>query len=326
MAVASRVWSGEQTIAVGLDGDDLADVLKYHGNATAWWVISRHDIDRLRGVAAALELDMHAIADLSADDGRAKFEQLGQVCLVVMNVVAFDPEATELTVGAASCVVTDRAIICCADAGSARTGRDFVVNAWSRSEQQLSKGGTTVALQALISAVIASYEKVVNLLEDAGDQLADSLFEGRPLTKEGQVRAFHVRSATSGLRRQTEPMRTVLRDLAEVMDGDGQAQRMWTMIVEREDRVANAADALADSLTSMFETSLALADLRMNEIMKKLSGWAAIIAVPTLVTGFIGMNVGFPLKDTVAGFYAALVLIIFPSIALYLLFKRIDWL
>ena len=60
----------------------------------------------------------------------------------------------------------------------------------------------------------------------------------------------------------------------------------------------------------MFDTSLALADVRMNQIMKKLSGWAAIIAVPTFVTSFVGMNVGFPLYGTLAGFVIALVLII----------------
>ena len=53
----------------------------------------------------------------------------------------------------------------------------------------------------------------------------------------------------------------------------------------------------------MFDTSLALADVRMNQNMKKLTGWAAIIAVPTLVTSFVGMNVRFPLAGSVLGFW-----------------------
>ena len=75
-------------------------------------------------------------------------------------------------------------------------------------------------------------------------------------------------------------------------------QRRWSLIEEHHGRTANAADRLREELTSVFETSLALADVQLNVIMKKLSGWAAIIAVPTLVTSFVGMNVAYPLSGT----------------------------
>ena len=51
---------------------------------------------------------------------------------------------------------------------------------------------------------------------------------------------------------------------------------------------------LREMLNSAFETNLALSDVHLNMIMKKLSAWAAIIAVPTLITGFMGMNVPYP--------------------------------
>ena len=53
-------------------------------------------------------------------------------------------------------------------------------------------------------------------------------------------------------------------------------------------------DTLRDVVTTMFETGLSLADARLNQIVRKLSGWAAIIAVPTAVTGFYGQNVPYP--------------------------------
>ena len=75
----------------------------------------------------------------------------------------------------------------------------------------------------------------------------------------------------------------------------------------------------------MFDTSLALADVRMNQTMKKLSGWAAIIAVPTLVTSFVGMNVGFPLVGTGAGFWVYFVVMVAAAVILYVVFRRRDW-
>ena len=79
--------------------------------------------------------------------------------------------------------------------------------------------------------------------------------------------------------------------------------RRWRILQEQHGRIADAADGLRDALASVLDTSLALNDVRMNQTVKKLTGWAAIIAVPTLVTSFVGMNVTFPLEGTVAGFW-----------------------
>ena len=78
-------------------------------------------------------------------------------------------------------------------------------------------------------------------------------------------------------------------------------------------------------MSSIFDASLALSDLRMNEVMKKLTAWAAIIAVPTLVTGFVGMNVGFPLHGTTGGFWVYLAIMLAASVVLYLVFRIKQW-
>jgi magnesium transporter len=60
--------------------------------------------------------------------------------------------------------------------------------------------------------------------------------------------------------------------------------------------------------------------------MKKVTSWAAIIAVPTAITGFYGQNVPFPGYQHTGGFIVSSVLIVLLSIALYVSFKRRDWL
>jgi hypothetical protein len=54
-------------------------------------------------------------------------------------------------------------------------------------------------------------------------------------------------------------------------------------------------------VTTVFETNLSLQDARLNTVMKKLTGWAAIIAVPTAVTGYYGQNVLYPGINTIWG-------------------------
>jgi magnesium transporter len=152
------------------------------------------------------------------------------------------------------------------------------------------------------------------------------------LNKLEQLHAFKLRSALSQLRRLTDPMRTVMTDIVENPPTSGKSKtrntslsRRWKLLAEQHDRAANAADALREALASVFDTSLALADVRMNQNMKKLTGWAAIIAVPTLVTSFVGMNVRFPLAGSVLGFWIYFVLMIITGVILYFLFRAKDW-
>jgi len=58
----------------------------------------------------------------------------------------------------------------------------------------------------------------------------------------------------------------------------------------------------------------------------QVTGWAAIIAVPTAITGYFGMNVPYPGFAKPAGFAISIVTIIGAGLVLYVVFKRKDWL
>jgi magnesium transporter len=64
----------------------------------------------------------------------------------------------------------------------------------------------------------------------------------------------------------------------------------------------------------------------MNLIMKKVTSWAAIIAVPTAVSGYYGMNVPYPGYQKWWGFVLSSILIGVLSVGLYVQFRRKDWL
>jgi len=85
-------------------------------------------------------------------------------------------------------------------------------------------------------------------------------------------------------------------------------------------------ESLRDLVSTILETNLTIQGNRQNAIMKKVTSWAAIIAVPTAVTGFYGMNVPYPGFARHSGFVTSMVLLVVLSGGLYLLFKRLDWL
>jgi magnesium transporter len=140
------------------------------------------------------------------------------------------------------------------------------------------------------------------------------------------LEAFRLRRAVTQLRRVTAPTEDVVRELvAGAPDSDQVTDRHWDKIIDRTQRVAVSVTALADGLTTIFDTSLSLDTARLDDVMKKLTGWAAIIAAPTLITGFVGMNVDFWFQGSSIGFYVYLAVMLAAVVALYILFKRKSW-
>lgn len=327
----SRVWSGDRVIAEDLTGEDLEDVLELNSDAMAWWVLPRSDdygAAEIRKVAQALDLDELAIKQVLSGDQRAKFEQRDSARIVLTSVAEVDQENTLIITHPLSIIATERAVIVVCDPIPGFDPARILAG----HRKLLTSGGTDRALQVVLGAIVQTYESAVQWLEEASDELADALFEERPLEKAEQLHAFRLRRALSMLRRVSEPMRNVLDNIeAELPTIKPKARaakidRGWTILAEEHQRAADAANGLREALSSIFDASLALGDVRMNMIMKKLTGWAAILAVPTLVTSFVGMNVGFPLFGTLGGFWFYFAIMIISSGVLFVVFRRKDWL
>jgi magnesium transporter len=91
-------------------------------------------------------------------------------------------------------------------------------------------------------------------------------------------------------------------------------------------RVSESSDALRDLVSTIVEANLSLRDYRQNQIVKQVTSWAAIIAVPTLITGYYGMNVPFPGFAEPWGAWLSGTLTVALSGVLYVIFRRRNWL
>ena len=130
------------------------------------------------------------------------------------------------------------------------------------------------------------------------------------------------------LRRIVIPMREVVnalmrRDLHVVGDD---MMPYYQDVYDHVLRAAEWTDSLRDLVTSILETNLTIQGNRLNVITKKVTSWAAIIAVPTLITGFYGMNVPYPGFSRAGGFAASIAIMVISGLVLYFVFKRKDWL
>ena len=152
---------------------------------------------------------------------------------------------------------------------------------------------------------------------------------GRPVRQQSAKWAaaqnFRIRKDLVELRRVVLPMREVVNSIQHRRLDAKTAPELDPLYADLYDhvlRVSEWTESVRDMVTTVFETNLSLQDARLNTVMKKLTGWAAIIAVPTAITGFYGQNVKYPGIDTVGGFVTSTSIIVLMVLGLYWMFKR----
>jgi magnesium transporter len=206
---------------------------------------------------------------------------------------------------------------------------DQVVQRWE-DDANLLKLGSGALLHGLLDTVVDGHFEAVQLMDDAIESLEDGLFDDQSVTREIQQRTYRVRKELVELRRVILPMREVVNAVQRHhTDDKGQSSELDGWYADLYDHVLRASEwteSLRDMITTVFETNLSLQDARLNTVMKKLTGWAAIIAVPTAVTGWFGQNVAYPGFGKTSGLVASTIVIIVLATALYVSFRRRNWL
>jgi magnesium transporter len=121
-----------------------------------------------------------------------------------------------------------------------------------------------------------------------------------------------------------EVVNTVMRRASED-DHDAELTPDGEDLYDHMLRAAEWTGSLGDIISSIFETNLSLADARMDTVMKKLRSWAAIIAVPTAITGYFGQNLPYPGFANEWGFALSIASMLLITGALWVPFKGKDW-
>jgi magnesium transporter len=193
----------------------------------------------------------------------------------------------------------------------------------------LAKYGVAFLLWGLLDHVVDTHFEVVQKLDEKIEQLEDMLFgEGKRRDQYIQRHSYDFRKNLAQVRRIVLPMREVVnalfrRDLHVV---EPAMQPYYQDVYDHVLRASEWTDSMRDLVSTIFETHLSLQDNRLNEIMKKLTAYAAIIAVPTAVTGFYGENVPYPGFGRHWGFMMSVTTIIIIAGLLFYTFRRKDWL
>jgi len=320
----TRLYRDGKLESEGFPVADISDHLT-DDSATVWLDLLGPDQDDLAVLSEEFGLHPLAVEDAGHERQRPKLDRYRTHLFLTVYMARLDNDSYELVISELAAFVTKHALITVRK--DAELDVDAVVERWDENPD-LARFGVGYLLHGLLDYVVDGHFEAVQSLDDAVESLEDDLFAEGSEGIEVQRRSFELRRSLVMLRRSVIPMREVVnaimrRDLHVVND---ELMPYYQDVYDHVLRAADWTDGLRDLVTSILETNLTIQGNRMNIITKKVTSWAAIIAVPTFITGFYGMNVPYPGFSEKVGFAVSVIFMIVAGSALYVVFKRKDWL
>jgi magnesium transporter len=322
-AVRTRLWRNGV-----LEKEDfpLADVSDYlcQDDCMVWADLDNPDADQLDQLSEELSLDKLAIEDAVAHFERPKVSRYTSHTFLTAYALELDRGTGELEFNQVSAFVLDRAFV------TVHRGDCFdvqeIVRRWDDNDD-LMKYGVRALAWGVLDVLVDGHFDVVQALDDEIEDLEDILFDQSTRAHTVQRRTFALRKSLVRTRRAVLPMREVVNTLMRRdLELPPQLRPYYEDLYDHVLRAAEWTESLRDMVTSVFETNLSLQDARLNTIMKKLTSYTALIAIPTAVTGFYGQNVPYPGFGHHSGYLTSLTVIVVLCALLVMIFKRQGWL
>lgn len=271
-------------------------------------------------LAHALGLDKLAVEDALTQHERPKSLRYGDVLFVTAYTVAEEGGISRI-----SLFLFETGLL------TVRLGDTFDVAAAADNiddNVDLLHFGPHALELMLLDAVVDGYTARVTAIDEQLDDIEGVLFDPRASDRVSQA-TFGLHKQVRELRRMVLPMRDVVGSLLRRVSAAPNQHDLLPFAEDVYDHTVRASDwtdSLHDGVESVRSTNLALVDNQLNSVMKKLTSWAAIIAVPTAITGYFGQNVPYPGFGQAWGFWVSLVVMITLAGGLYVAFRRRGWL
>ncbi|MCU1688923.1 MAG: magnesium transporter [Jatrophihabitantaceae bacterium] len=330
--VRSRLWRGGKLIEEDFPFEDISEHIRDEGSLV-WVDLCEPDHKRLLSLADELSLDPLAVEDAMSHGERPKVTRYATHQFLtsygVKLVDAGEDDAalgrTRLVKQRVSAFVLPHGIV---TVRGSNFDMDEVVQRWDDNED-LIQYGVGALVHGLLDVIVDGHFIAVQSLDDAIEQLEDDLFDDDLPNGALQRSTYSLRKQLVELRRAVLPMREVvnaiLRHRSDI-HAPAELNSWYDDLYDHTLRAAEWTESLRDMVSTIFETNLSLQDARLNTTMRKLTSWAAIIAVPTAVTGFFGQNVPYPGYQSEGGFVFSLIVMVGLGFGLYLGFRRRNWL
>ena len=323
-AAHTRAYRGGALVEEGFDVALVSDHLDVDGTVV-WLDLLQPTEKDLEILIEELGLHPLAIEDATHEGQRAKLDVYDDHLFLSSYIARLGPDEVELEVHELAAFITPRALVTIRKSDSLEIAP--LIERWNAAAK-LADAGVSFLLHGLLDLLVDGHFAAVQALDEQLDALEEVLFDEHPCSRELQRRSFELRKSLVLLRRVVLPMREVVnsllrRDLGVV---DEQMQPYYQDVYDHVLRATEWTESLRDLVSTILETNLTLQGNRLNEVMRSLTSWAAILAVTTSITGFYGQNVPYPGFGKHSGFISSVIALVVTTVGLYAYFKRRRWL
>lgn len=303
--------------------------LEAHPHYFAWIYLLRPDPDSLLQIKQDFELHELAIEDTTALFQRTKVESYGDTLFVVFSTVSQDEQRDSLKFGSTNIFLSDRYIISVRQSDA--LCENEVINLCNSNTHRV-KLGPAYIFYALMSCLVEQYMPALEHLHERLQNLKDNIFTDK-FHRKTLIYLYALKEELTNFHLAVVPTKEVTCYLI-VHHGAELVQVIPKEVVpyfrDIQDKILSTLDIIqsqSEMQKSAMDIHLAQVSLSQNEIVKRLASWAAILAVPTLISSVYGMNFDhMPELHWPGAYFIVLLIMLTVSSFLYYRLKQVNWL
>lgn len=303
--------------------DQISDVLSVDDDSFVW--VGLHEpaealLDKLQQEFALHDL---AIEDAHNAHQRPKIEAFGNTLFIAMHTAQLVNEHVDF--GETQIFFGKRFLVTVRHGSSPSFS---VVREKLERDPDILKLGPAVALHGVMDFIVDNYQPIVSDFQEELDDLEHAIFSDE-FHRDTVQRLYTLRKELTLMRMSVTPVQDILSQLLRsgTLGVPDIVRPYFRDIRDHATRTADYIDVLREMASAAMNVNLSLVTVNQGEIVKRLAGWAALLALPTLVTSWYGMN--FRHMPELAQPYAYPILISvvsFACVALYRYLRRVRWL
>lgn len=188
--------------------------------------------------------------------------------------------------------------------------------------------GPVYGLYAVMDFIVDNFAPIIDSFNDELKRLECELFKEN-FDRHMIERLYALNRDLLTLRMAVAPIQDICQQLMRFHEDliAADIRVYFRDVYDHAVRINEAADRMRELLSVAMQVNLAMVSVGQNEVVKRLAGWAGILAIPTMLASFWGMNFKYmPELDWHFGYPLALTIIATSCVLVYRRLKKARWL